>query len=175
VTSPLAPARPPAPLTYPVTRTADQVDDYHGTVVADPFRWLEDDTSAETKEWVEAQNRVSFAYLDQLPSRDALRARLTELVNYPRYSAPSVKRQWSLFTKNDGLQNQAVYYLQDGADGVPVVLIDPNTLSADGTTRVAGLTFDRAGTRIAYMRSEAGSDWQQIRVIDVATREHLQI
>ena len=173
MTSPLAPARPPAPLTYPVTRTADQVDDYHGTVVADPFRWLEDDTSAETKEWVEAQNRVSFAYLDQLPSRDALRARLTELVNYPRYSAPSVKRQWSLFTKNDGLQNQAVYYLQDGADGVPVVLIDPNTLSADGTTRVAGLTFDRAGTRIAYMRSEAGSDWQQIRVINVATREHL--
>ncbi len=173
MTSPLEPARPTAPLTYPSTRTVDQVDDYHGTPIADPFRWLEDDSSAETKQWVEAQNLVTFGYLDQIPSRDALRARLTELVDYPRYSAPAVKQQWFLFTKNDGLQNQAVYYLQEGEAGVPVVLIDPNTLSADGTTRVAGLTFNKAGTRIAYMRSEAGSDWQQIRVIDVATREHL--
>jgi prolyl oligopeptidase len=173
VTSPLEPARTTAPLTYPTTRKVDQVDDYHGTQIADPFRWLEDDTSAETKEWVDAQNRVTFGYLDRIPYRDALRARLTELVNYPRYSAPVVKTQWHLFTKNDGLQNQAVYYLQEGESGTPVVLIDPNTLSVDGTTRVAGLTFNKAGTRIAYMRSEAGSDWQQIRVIDVATREHL--
>jgi prolyl oligopeptidase len=173
VTFPLEPARTPAPLTYPATRKVDQVDDYHGTPIADPFRWLEDDTSAETKAWVDAQNLVTFGYLDQIPSRDALRARLTELVNYPRYSAPLVKRHWHLFTKNDGLQNQAVYYLQDGEAGTPVVLIDPNTLSPDGTTRVAGLTFNNAGTRIAYMLSQAGSDWQQIRVIDVATREHL--
>ena len=173
MTFPLEPARTPAPLTYPATRKVDQVDDYHGTPIADPFRWLEDDTSAETKAWVDAQNLVTFGYLDQIPSRDALRARLTELVNYPRYSAPLVKRHWHLFTKNDGLQNQAVYYLQDGEAGTPVVLIDPNTLSPDGTTRVAGLTFNKAGTRIAYMRSQAGSDWQQIRVIDVATREHL--
>jgi prolyl oligopeptidase len=173
VTFPLEPARTPAPLTYPATRKVDQVDDYHGTPIADPFRWLEDDTSAETKSWVDAQNLVTFGYLDQIPSRDALRARLTELVNYPRHSAPLVKRHWHLFTKNDGLQNQAVYYLQDGEAGTPVVLIDPNTLSPDGTTRVAGLTFNNAGTRIAYMLSQAGSDWQQIRVIDVATREHL--
>ena len=173
MTFPLEPARTPAPLTYPATRKVDQVDDYHGTPIADPFRWLEDDTSAETKAWVDAQNLVTFGYLDQIPSRDALRARLTELVNYPRYSAPLVKRHWHLFTKNDGLQNQAVYYLQDGEAGTPVVLIDPNTLSPDGTTRVAGLTFNKAGTRIAYMLSQAGSDWQQIRVIDVATREHL--
>ncbi len=173
MTFPLEPARTPAPLTYPATRKVDQVDDYHGTPIADPFRWLEDDTSAETKAWVDAQNLVTFGYLDQIPSRDALRARLTELVNYPRHSAPLVKRHWHLFTKNDGLQNQAVYYLQDGEAGTPVVLIDPNTLSPDGTTRVAGLTFNNAGTRIAYMLSQAGSDWQQIRVIDVATREHL--
>ena len=173
MTFPLEPARTPAPLTYPATRKVDQVDDYHGTPIADPFRWLEDDTSAETKSWVDAQNLVTFGYLDQIPSRDALRARLTELVNYPRHSAPLVKRHWHLFTKNDGLQNQAVYYLQDGEAGTPVVLIDPNTLSPDGTTRVAGLTFNNAGTRIAYMLSQAGSDWQQIRVIDVATREHL--
>ncbi|QJR34557.1 prolyl oligopeptidase family serine peptidase [Gemmatimonas groenlandica] len=171
--SSLEPERPTAPPTYPATRTVDQVDDYHGNLVADPFRWLEDDTSAETKGWVEAQNRVTFAYLDRIPSRDLMRARLTELVNYPRYSAPVVKKQWHLFTKNDGLQNQAVYYIQEGAAGTPVVLIDPNSLSADGTTRVAGLTFNKAGTRIAYMLSQAGSDWQQIRVIDVATRENL--
>jgi prolyl oligopeptidase len=173
VTSPLEPARTTTPLIYPITRKVDQVDDYHGTRIDDPFRWLEDDTSAETKAWVEAQNQVTFGYLDRIPYRDALRARLTELVDYPRYSAPVVKAQWHLFTKNDGLQNQAVYYLKEGQSGTPVVLIDPNTLSADGTTRVAGLTFNKAGTRIAYMRSEAGSDWQQIRVIDVATREHL--
>ncbi len=173
MTSPLTPDRQTAPLTYPATRKVDQADDYHGTLVSDPFRWLEDDTSADTKAWVEAQNRVTFGYLDRIPYRDALRARLTELVNYPRYSAPVVKQHWHLFTKNDGLQNQAVYYLQNGADGTPTVLIDPNTLSADGTTRVAGLTFNKAGTRIAYMLSQAGSDWQQIRVMDVATREHL--
>ena len=173
MTSPLEPEGRTAPSPYPATRKVDQVDDYHGTLIADPFRWLEDDTSAETKAWVEAQNRVTFGYLDRIPYRDDLRARLTELVNYPRHSAPVVKTKWHLFTKNDGLQNQAVYYLQEGESGTPVVLIDPNTLSVDGTTRVAGLTFNKAGTRIAYMRSEAGSDWQQIRVIDVATREHL--
>ncbi|WP_411281617.1 prolyl oligopeptidase family serine peptidase [Gemmatimonas sp.] len=173
VTSPLEPESRNAPLTYPGTRTVDQVDDYHGTLVPDPFRWLEDDTSAETKNWVDAQNRVTFGYLDRIPHRDALRTRLTELVNYPRYSAPVVQRQWILFTKNNGLQNQAVYYIQEGDAGTPEVLIDPNTLSLDGTTRVAGLTFNRAGTQIAYMLSQAGSDWQQIRVIDVATREHL--
>ena len=173
MTSPLEPEGRTALSPYPATRKVDQVDDYHGTLIADPFRWLEDDTSAETKAWVEAQNRVTFGYLDRIPYRDDLRARLTELVNYPRHSAPVVKTKWHLFTKNDGLQNQAVYYLQEGESGTPVVLIDPNTLSVDGTTRVAGLTFNKAGTRIAYMRSEAGSDWQQIRVIDVATREHL--
>lgn len=159
--------------TYPATRQVDQRDDYHGTDVADPFRWLEDDTSDETKAWVTAQNAVTFAYLDQIPFRDRLKARMTDLVNYPRISAPDVKRRWRLFAKNDGLQNQAVYYLQDGDDGEPVVLLDPNLLSGDGTTRVAGLTFDGAGTRIAYMVSSAGSDWQQIRVMDLATRTDL--
>ena len=173
MTSPLEPERRIDPLTYPNTRTLDQVDDYHGTLVADPFRWLEDDTSAETKDWVDAQNRVTFGYLDRIPCREALRARLTELVDYPRFSAPVVKKQWHLFTKNDGLQNQPVYYIQKGEAGRPVVLIDPNTLSADGTTRVAGLTFNKAGTRIAYMLSQAGSDWQQIRVLDVDTHENL--
>jgi prolyl oligopeptidase len=170
VTAPLTPA--PA-LTYPATRRDVVVDDYHGTPVADPFRWLEDDTSAETAAWVDAQNRVTFGYLGGIPYRDQLRARLTQLVNYPRVSAPEVKRQWQLFARNDGLQNQAVYYLQEGRHGIPEVLIDPNTLSADGTTRVGTLTFDREGAHLAYMISQAGSDWQQIRVLDLATRDAL--
>ncbi len=166
-------ALPVAPPAYPATRKVDQMDDYHGTLVADPFRWLEDDTSAETKAWVEAQNRVTFGYLEQIPSRDQLRDRLTALVNYPRVSAPAVKQQWYLFARNEGLQNQAVYYLQQGRTGTPSVLIDPNTLSPDGTTRVGGLTFDRHGQRLAYMLSHAGSDWQQIRVMDLTSRTEL--
>ncbi|MEQ1689735.1 MAG: prolyl oligopeptidase family serine peptidase [Gemmatimonas sp.] len=160
-------------MTYPITRKSDQLDWLHGTPVADPYRWLEDDTSEETGAWVTAQNKVTFAYFDQIPSRESLRQRLTALVDYPRISAPDVKRQWRIFTRNEGLQNQAVYYLQSSADGEPEVLLDPNAMSPDGTTRVASLTFNRTGTRIAYMVSESGSDWQQIRVMDLATRRDL--
>ena len=166
-------ARTPPRISYPETRKADQVDDYHGTRVPDPYRWLEDDNSAETKAWVAAQNKVTFGYLNAIPYRDRLRARLTELVNYPRISAPEKKKRWYLFTKNDGLQNQAVWYLQEGENGVPQVLLDPNTMSADGTTRVGGLTFDGSASRIAYMVSAAGSDWQEIRVLDTRSRTDL--
>jgi prolyl oligopeptidase len=162
----------PTPI-YPVTRKADQVDDYHGTLVPDPYRWLEDDRSEETAAWVEAQNRVTFDYLATIPYRDSLRQRMTALVDYPRTSAPERKGPWLLFAKNEGLQNQPVYYLQRGEDGPAEVLLDPNAMSADGTTRVAGLTFDRQARYIAYMVSHAGSDWQQIRVLDLATRTDL--
>lgn len=162
------------PVAYPITRKAHQIDDYHGQAIEDPYRWLEDDTSDETAQWVAAQNRVTNAYLKEIPYRAQLRARLTELVNYPRMSAPEVKGPWLLFAKNDGLQNQAVYYVQHGQSGSAEVLLDPNTLSADGTTRVSSLTFDRLGRRIAYMVSASGSDWQQIRVMDVATRSDLE-
>ncbi|MFN9424028.1 prolyl oligopeptidase family serine peptidase [Gemmatimonas sp.] len=162
-----------APLTYPITRKTDQVDDYHGTLVADPYRWLEDDRSDETARWVAAQNAVTFGYLDRIPWRDALRQRLTALVDYPRTSAPEQRGPWLLFARNDGLQNQPVYYVQRGENGEAEVLLDPNALSPDGTTRVAGLTFDRQARYIAYMVSHAGSDWQQIRVIDVDTRQVL--
>ncbi len=159
-------------LQYPATARVDHVDDYHGTAVSDPFRWLEDDTSPETEAWVAAQNRVTFGFLDRIPYRERLRARLTELVNYPRLSAPTAKGPWQVFARNDGLQNQAVYYLQ--REGMPPkVLLDPNTMSADGTTRVANLTFDREATRIAYMVSGSGSDWQQIRVKNLDTLEDL--
>ncbi len=162
-----------APRAYPVTRTTSQVDDYHGRQISDPYRWLEDDTSDDTKAWVRAQNNVTNAYLADIPYRDALKRRLTELVNYPRLSAPEQKKQWFLFAKNDGLQNQAVFYVQDGEAGEPVVLLDPNTMSADGTTRVGALVFDADGSRIAYTVSASGSDWQEIRVIDVRSRQNL--
>lgn len=161
------------PLPYPETRTSPQVDDYHGTLVPDPYRWLEDDRSEETAAWVEAQNRVTFDYLATIPYREALRQRMTALVDYPRTSAPEHKGPWLLFARNEGLQNQPVYYLQRGENGPAEVLLDPNVLSPDGTTRVAGLTFDRQARYIAYMVSHAGSDWQQIRVLDLATRTEL--
>lgn len=155
---------------YPPTRRDDTVDVYHGIAVADPYRWLEDDRSEETAAWVAAQNRVTFGHLDAIPFREALRQRLTALVDYPRASAPEQKGPWLLFAKNKGLQNQPVYYLQRGDSGEPEVLLDPNTLSSDGTTRAAGLTFDRQARYIAFMVSHAGSDWQEIRVLDLATR-----
>ena len=158
---------------YPPTRQAGQTDSYHGVLVADPYRWLEDDTAEETEAWVAAQNAVTFAYLQRIDFRDILRDRLAQLVNYPRISAPEVKHQWRVFSRNEGLQDQAVYFRQEGDGGEPVVLLDPNALSTDGTTRVSNLTFNGAGTQIAYMMSTSGSDWQQIRVIDLATRQEL--
>jgi prolyl oligopeptidase len=163
----------PAPLTYPRTATVPQVDDYHGTRVADPFRWLEDDTASAVKAWVRAQNAVTFGHLATIPYRGALLARLRQLQDYPRETAPLRDRGWVLYSRNSGLQNQGVYYIQRGLRGTPAVLIDPNALSKDGTTRVEGFAFNRTGTRLAYLRSEAGSDWQEIRVMDPATRRHL--
>ena len=168
--------RPPsaaAPIHYPKTRRDELVEDYHGTAIADPYRWLEDDMSEETEAWVDAQNRVTFRYLAEIPFRDALRDRLTQLLNYPRISAPTQKKHRFLFAKNDGLQNQAVYYLQEGEEGAPQVLLDPNVLSVDSTTRVSALTFDASGNRLAYMVSVSGSDWQEIRIIDTQSRAEL--
>ena len=113
-------------LNYPETRTVQQVDDYHGTKVADPYRWLEDDTSPETAKWVEAQNAITFAYLEKIPFRRQLLTRLQGLYNYAKYSTPSRKGDNYFFRKNDGLQNQSVLYIQKGLEGKPEVLIDPN-------------------------------------------------
>jgi prolyl oligopeptidase len=160
-------------LTYPRTRTENHVDVYHGMEIADPYRWLEDDMSAETGAWVAEQNAITQAYLGDIAFRDSLRQRLTALVNYERISAPDVKGQWQLFAKNDGLQNQPAFYLRNGEQGDATLLLDPNALSSDQTTRITDLTFNGDGTLIAYMVSEAGSDWQHIRVIDIATRTTL--
>ncbi len=136
---------PAQELTYPVTRKIDHVDSYHGTKVADPYRWLEDDTASATTRWVEAQNALTFGYLARIPFRDRLRQRLEELYNYPRYSAPSRTGKYYTFSRNDGLQNQSVLMIQQGLTGVPEVLIDPNTLSTDGTVRLGAAELSPDG------------------------------
>lgn len=157
---------------YPPSKTVDVVDDYHGTTVDDPYRWLEDPDAEDTRAWVQAQNAVTFAYLESLPTRDRLRARLTELWNHERYSTPSRKGSRLFWSKNDGLQNQSVLYVQDdGAE--PRVLLDPNTLSADGTVALGGVGISEDGRYLAWSRSVSGSDWRTWFVRDVETGEDL--
>ncbi|HXG46101.1 MAG TPA: prolyl oligopeptidase family serine peptidase [Methylomirabilota bacterium] len=154
---------------YPSTRQMDQVDDYHGTKVTDPYRWLEDDHSAETKAWVEAQNAVTFAWLEQIPERAAIKQRLTKLWDFERYSVPFKEGGRYFFSKNDGLQNQSVLYTLKSLDETPRVLLDPNKLSADGTVALTGLAVSDDGRLLAYGTSTGGSDWQEWRVRDVET------
>ncbi len=160
-------------LQYPVTRTVDHVDTYHGTKVPDPYRWLEDDTSAETAAWVEAQNKVTFAYLETIPYRAALTKRLNALYNYAKFSSPSRKGEYYFFSKNSGLQNQSVLFIQKGLNGTPEVLIDPNTWSADGTVRLAGFAPSKDARLAVYGVSRSGSDWQEYNVMDLGTRKTL--
>jgi prolyl oligopeptidase len=166
-------AVPPAPASYPQTKKVDQVDDYFGTKVADPYRWLEDDNAADTKAWVEAQNAVTFGYLSKLPGRDALKQRLTTLWNYERYGLPRKRGSHYVFTRNDGLQNQAVYYRAASLEATPDVLLDPNTLSTDGTIAVGSTTFSDDGRYMAYSLSESGSDWIRWKVREIATGKDL--
>ncbi|QKZ11579.1 prolyl oligopeptidase family serine peptidase [Spirosoma sp. KUDC1026] len=161
------------PLTYPKARKTDQVDTYHGTKVADPYRWLEDDRSAETAEWVTAENKVTFAYLDKIPYRKQLQQRLEAVYNYPKYSAPYRRGEWFYFSKNDGLQNQAVLYRQKGLDGQPEVVIDPNKLSTDGTTRLGAFSLSKDGKYAVVGLSKGGSDWQEYQIMELATKTYL--
>ncbi|UOG75340.1 prolyl oligopeptidase family serine peptidase [Hymenobacter tibetensis] len=162
------------PVQYPATRKADQVDDYFGTPVPDPYRWLENPDSPETKAWVEAQNKTSFGYLEKIPFRDKIRERLTTIWNYERFGVPQEEGGQLYFSKNDGLQNQAVLYTQqDGQEGQPDVLLDPNKLSADGTTALAGTFFSNDHQYMAYATSGGGSDWQKYKVMDLKTRQPL--
>jgi len=164
-----------AQLTYPTTKKVDQVDDYHGTAVEDPYRWLENDVrvDSEVAAWVAAQNEVTDAFLASIPERVAIRARLETLFDYPRYGSPSKQGSRYVFMKNDGLQNQSVLYVQDSLDGEARVLLDPNAWSADGTVALAGLSFSDSGDLLAFAQSEAGSDWRRWRVMDVRTGEWL--
>jgi len=160
-------------LTYPASKKVEVVDDYFGTKVPDPYRWLEDENSAETKAWVDAQNAVTFAYLDKIPYREKLKARLTELFNYPRVNAPFRRGDTYFFSKNDGLQNQNVYYIQKGVNGVPEVFLDPNKFSSDGTSVLSAFSLSKDGKYLAYGISTGGSDWVTLHLMEVATRKHL--
>ena len=158
-------------LTYPNTRKVDQTDTYHGVSVADPYRWLEDPNAEDTKQWVEAQNQVTFGYLNQLPGREQLNARLTELWNYERYGIPFKQGNRYFYYKNDGLQNQSVLYTLPALDAEPTVLLDPNTLSEDGTVALAGIAISENARYLAYGLSTAGSDWAEWKIRDIETGE----
>jgi prolyl oligopeptidase len=164
-----------ATLKYPDTKRGDQVDDYHGTKVADPYRWLEDDVreSKAVADWVAAENKVTFAYLNGIPERDTIKKRVTELWNYEKVSAPSRHGPRYVFSKNDGLQNQSVYYTQETLESPPQVLLDPNNWSKDGTVALAGMAFSEDGKYLAYGVSESGSDWASWKVMHVESRKPL--
>jgi prolyl oligopeptidase len=160
-------------LDYPNTKKTDQVDTYFGVPVADPYRWLEDENSPETAKWVEQENVVTFGYLDKIPYRAAIKSRLETLINYPRYSSPQRKGEFYIYSKNDGLQNQSVLYIQKGLNGTPELLLDPNKFTADGTSRLAGFNPSKDGRYAAYGISTGGSDWTEFHVMEVATRKTL--
>ena len=158
-----------AALEYPRTARGNHVDTYHGTQVADPYRWLEDADAPATAEWVKEQNKVSLPFLKSLPTRERFHKRLTELWSYERYGVPERKAGRLFYRRNDGLQNQAVLYVQDAPDAKPRVLLDPNTLSKDGTVALTGFEVSPDGTHLVYGLAAAGSDWNEFRVLEVAT------
>ncbi|MBN4062265.1 MAG: S9 family peptidase [Flavobacteriales bacterium] len=158
---------------YPETRKDDVVDEYFGLQVSDPYRWLEDDNSEETGQWVDAQNAVTFAYLKNIPQREKIKQRLTEVWNYPKYSAPFHEADYYFFYKNNGIQNQSVLYIQEELDGEPKVLIDPNKFSEDGTVALSGLSISKDAKYAGYMVSSAGSDWKEGFVLNIETGEKL--
>lgn len=158
-------------LPYPETAKEEITDNYHGTAVGDPYRWLEDDNSQQTADWVAAQNNVTFDYLSQIPYRDAIRDRLTQLWNYPKEGAPKKVGGYYFFSRNNGLQNQSVIFRQKGLAGKAEVFLDPNTLSDDGTAAINTITYSDDHRYMAYSVAKAGSDWVEIFVKDVDTGE----
>ena len=162
-----------AQLQYPETKKIHELHDYNGIKVEDPYAWLEDDNSEETKAWVQAQNKVTFEYLASIPIREKIKKRLEELWNYPRYSSPFKKQQYYYFFKNDGLQNQSVMYRQLGITGKPQVFLDPNKLNKEGIAALGGTSFSKNGKYFAYSVAVAGSDWQEVFVMETATKKLL--
>ena len=158
---------------YPPTRKSDQVDDYYGVKVTDPYRWLEDLDSEETKAWVEAQNKLTFGYLAGIPARNTLKDRITKLWNYEKYGVPFREGNHYFYFRNSGLQNQSVLYTVTSLDAPPKTILDPNTMSADGTVAVSGVQASPDGKLLAYSISASGSDWQEWKVRDVETAQDL--
>ena len=162
-----------AKLNYPKTIKTEVVDNYHGTTISDPYRWLEDDNSPATKAWVEAQNQVTFGYLNAISGRDAIKARLTKLWNFERCGIPFKEGGRYFYSRNDGLQNQSVFYTVESLDAAPRVLLDPNTLSKDGTVALSGMAISDDGNLLAYGLAASGSDWNEWKVRDVRTGQDL--
>jgi prolyl oligopeptidase len=160
-------------LAYPKAKTVEQVDDYHGVKVADPYRWLEDTDSADTHAWVEEENKVTFGYLDQIPYRKVIRERMTKLWNYERFTVPHQQGSRYFYQHNDGLQNQNVLLVADSLNAEPRLLLDPNTLSSDGTVALAGTAVTDDGKLLAYGTAASGSDWEEWHVRDVDTGKDL--
>ncbi|HVF39923.1 MAG TPA: hypothetical protein VM939_08480, partial [Gemmatimonadaceae bacterium] len=162
-----------APLSYPPATRGTQSDVYHGTTVADPYRWLEDTNAPETKAWVAAQNRLSESYLATIPERAAIKSRLTQLWNYARTTAPFKEGNRYFYFQNSGLLNQSILYVQDRRNSPPRILLDPNVLSTDGTIALSNVSASPDARFLAYSLSTSGSDWQEIRVRDVSTGRDL--
>lgn len=160
-------------IAYPQARRSDHVDEYHGTKIADPYRWLEDPDSTESRAWIESQNKITFDYLNQIQERAQIKERITKLWDYEKYGVPWKEGTRYFYSKNDGLQNQSVIYKQTSLDGQPAVLLDPNKLSTDGTVALSGLTATNDGKLLAYGTSASGSDWQEWRVKDIETGRDL--
>jgi prolyl oligopeptidase len=158
---------------YPKAKKVDTVNTYFGHKVADPYRWLENDNSAETKQWVAEENKVTMDYLSKIPFREQLRERLTQIWNYPKYGVPFKRGGMYFFFKNDGVQNQSVLYMQKTPEATPEVLLDPNKLSKDGTVALASIGISKNGKYLAYGVARGGSDWNEIYVMDIATRKML--
>ncbi len=162
-----------AKLNYPITKKVDTVDTYFGTKVNDSYRWLEDDKSEETGEWVKAQNKVAFDYLATIPFRDKIKERLTQIWNFEKRSTPFKKGGQYFYYKNDGIQNQNVLFVQEGLSGTPKMLLDPNALAADGTVSLGGLSISKDGKYLAYSINRAGSDWSEIYVMEIESGKKL--
>ena len=161
-------------LVYPETRKSEHEDDYFGHKVPDPYRWLEDDTSEETATWVKAENEVTFGYLNNITFRDKVKARLEELMNYERVSAPFIEGGYEYFYKNDGLQDHSVLYRRKAGSEEAEVFLDPNMFSEDGTVGLRGVFFTKDGDLSAHMISDGGSDWRKVITMNVETREVIE-
>lgn len=161
-------------LKYPQAQKQNVTDDYFGTKVADPYRWMEDDTTQAVADWVAAENEVTQDYLSRISFRSQLKQRLTELTDYEKIGIPFKKHGKYYYYKNDGLQNQSVLYVKETLDGEPAVLLDPNKLSDDGTIALAGISFSNDGKYLAYTISRSGSDWREIFVVDLATKQRIK-